>query len=168
MVKPSDETVLVHPPIPPSSGSSPRRAEEFIAHGLRGARMQAIADRAGVNKALVHYYFRSKEKLYDAVLQDTMRTIIAALHQELPAKGAKRSPHPHTADRCHLHNHAAEKPGLSRGLSCANSPTAARGCRRWSMLAIVSFGDIPRRINALLKAEMKRGRFAASSPCTSC
>ena len=38
--------------------------DEFIAEGWNGARMQSIADRAGMKKSLVHYYFRSKEKLY--------------------------------------------------------------------------------------------------------
>ena len=36
----------------------------FIRKGYHGARMQEIADEAGMNKALVHYYFRSKEKLF--------------------------------------------------------------------------------------------------------
>ena len=31
---------------------------------MAGARMQDIADEAGINKALVHYYFRDKEKLF--------------------------------------------------------------------------------------------------------
>lgn len=44
--------------------------EVFIEKGLQGARMQEIADRAGINKALLHYYFRSKDKLFDAVFQD--------------------------------------------------------------------------------------------------
>ena len=44
----------------------------FIEKGMDGARMQEIADRAGINKALLHYYYRSKEKLFDAVF-----TIIA-------------------------------------------------------------------------------------------
>jgi len=39
----------------------------FEEKGLTGARMQEIADRAGINKAMLHYYFRSKEKLFDAV-----------------------------------------------------------------------------------------------------
>ena len=38
----------------------------FVQKGMDGARMQEIADRAGINKALLHYYFRSKEKLFDA------------------------------------------------------------------------------------------------------
>ncbi|MBN2527495.1 MAG: TetR/AcrR family transcriptional regulator [Deltaproteobacteria bacterium] len=37
---------------------------EFAEKGFHGARMQTIANRAGANKALVHYYYRSKEQLY--------------------------------------------------------------------------------------------------------
>lgn len=39
----------------------------FEEQGLSGARMQKIADRAGINKALLHYYFRTKDHLFDAV-----------------------------------------------------------------------------------------------------
>ena len=39
----------------------------FLRVGTQGARMQEIADEAGVNKALLHYYFRSKERLAEAV-----------------------------------------------------------------------------------------------------
>lgn len=41
----------------------------FIQKGLAGARMQDIADQAGYNKALVHYYFTSKKKLFDLVFE---------------------------------------------------------------------------------------------------
>ncbi|MFE3317230.1 TetR/AcrR family transcriptional regulator [Nocardia sp. NPDC059195] len=40
---------------------------EFSAHGFRGARVSAIAARAGVNKQLISYYFGGKEGLYRAV-----------------------------------------------------------------------------------------------------
>lgn len=40
----------------------------FLERGLAGARMQEIADRAGINKAMLHYYFRSKEKLFEVVV----------------------------------------------------------------------------------------------------
>ena len=43
----------------------------FIRRGTAGARMQEIAEEAGVNQALLHYYFRSKEKLSEAVFRDT-------------------------------------------------------------------------------------------------
>ncbi|MFA5820277.1 MAG: TetR/AcrR family transcriptional regulator [Bacteroidales bacterium] len=39
----------------------------FEEKGMAGARMQNIADRAGINKALLHYYFRTKDHLFDAV-----------------------------------------------------------------------------------------------------
>lgn len=41
----------------------------FMRHGTAGARMQEIAREASVNSALLHYYFRSKERLADAVFQ---------------------------------------------------------------------------------------------------
>lgn len=43
----------------------------FISKGMEGARMQEIADEAGLNKALLHYYFRNKENLFKAVFKDT-------------------------------------------------------------------------------------------------
>jgi len=39
----------------------------FTTKGMAGARMQDIADEAGINKALLHYYFRDKEKLFDTI-----------------------------------------------------------------------------------------------------
>lgn len=39
----------------------------FIRKGMNGARMQEIADEAGINKALLHYYYRNKQLLFDAV-----------------------------------------------------------------------------------------------------
>lgn len=47
--------------------------EVFVRKGADGARMQEIADEAGINKALLHYYFRSKEKLFEAVFIDAFR-----------------------------------------------------------------------------------------------
>jgi TetR/AcrR family transcriptional regulator len=42
---------------------------EFSANGLAGARTERIAEAAGVNKALIYYYFRSKDALYSAALE---------------------------------------------------------------------------------------------------
>ncbi len=44
---------------------------EFSRKGYRGARMVSIAELAGVNKALIHYYFQSKEKLYQEIISRT-------------------------------------------------------------------------------------------------
>lgn len=42
----------------------------FTTKGMAGARMQEIADEAGINKALLHYYFRDKDKLFEAIFMD--------------------------------------------------------------------------------------------------
>ena len=42
----------------------------FTTKGMAGARMQDIADEAGINKALLHYYFRDKNKLFETVFLD--------------------------------------------------------------------------------------------------
>ena len=44
----------------------------FLEKGKDGARMQEIADQAGINKALLHYYFRSKDKLYEEVFSNEL------------------------------------------------------------------------------------------------
>jgi TetR/AcrR family transcriptional regulator len=59
---------------------------EFCERGLDGARMQAIADRAGVNKALVHYYFRTKEKLFEVIIHDIASVIWRQIHKDLEAR----------------------------------------------------------------------------------
>jgi TetR/AcrR family transcriptional regulator len=42
----------------------------FVSRGMSGARMQDIADEAGINKALLHYYFKNKEQLFDTIFMD--------------------------------------------------------------------------------------------------
>ena len=39
----------------------------FTTKGMAGARMQDIANEAGINKALLHYYYRDKEKLFETI-----------------------------------------------------------------------------------------------------
>jgi len=57
----------------------------FLRHGTAGARMQEIAREAGVNQALLHYYFRTKERLSAAVFQQIASRIFPALAQTLAA-----------------------------------------------------------------------------------
>ena len=51
---------------------------EFADHGFGGARVDAIAERAGVNKKLIYYYFEGKNELFLAVLEQTYADIRAA------------------------------------------------------------------------------------------
>jgi len=51
----------------------------FVRNGYSGARMQDIADEAGINKALLHYYFRSKEKLFELIFFEVFDVVIPQL-----------------------------------------------------------------------------------------
>lgn len=53
----------------------------FFSKGLDGARMQEIADEAGINKALLHYYFRSKDKLFEAIFAATFTQFFPKVDQ---------------------------------------------------------------------------------------
>lgn len=52
--------------------------DEFALFGLAGARVDRIAERADVNKRLIYYYFKSKDDLFLAVLEQTYADIRAA------------------------------------------------------------------------------------------
>ena len=48
-------------------------AKDVFQHkGMDGARMQEIANKAGINKAMLHYYYRSKQKLFEAVFKSAI------------------------------------------------------------------------------------------------
>jgi AcrR family transcriptional regulator len=55
----------------------------FLKQGTAGARMQEIAEVAGVNKALLHYYFRSKARLAEAVFVEAARQLLPAVIEVL-------------------------------------------------------------------------------------
>ncbi len=57
----------------------------FVRRGMDGARTQEIADEAGVNKALLHYYFRTKERLAEAVFERAAGQLFPALAGALAA-----------------------------------------------------------------------------------
>lgn len=50
--------------------------EIFEEKGLTGARMQNIADKAGINKALLHYYYRTKDHLFEAVFMKVAQKML--------------------------------------------------------------------------------------------
>lgn len=52
----------------------------FQAKGMDGARMQEIADKAGINKAMLHYYYRSKQLLFEAVFKNAFALLAPQLN----------------------------------------------------------------------------------------
>ncbi len=52
----------------------------FQTKGMDGARMQEIADKAGINKAMLHYYYRSKQLLFEAVFKNAFSLLAPQLN----------------------------------------------------------------------------------------
>ena len=73
---------------PEESRSAILRAavQEFAEHGIAGARTDAIARAAHVNKALLYYYFKDKETLYGAVLDDVFSRLKNVVQQPLQSE----------------------------------------------------------------------------------
>lgn len=60
----------------------------FSENGLAGARTEQIAEEAGVNKALLYYYFRSKEDLYAAALEQVVDSVRAESFSVMETKAS--------------------------------------------------------------------------------
>lgn len=58
----------------------------FQQKGFAGARTRDIAESAGINLALLNYYFRSKQKLYDIIMTETMQTFFGGVVKILDNK----------------------------------------------------------------------------------
>ncbi len=70
--------------LPEKDGDTERRILDaarivFVRRGTAGARMQEIAEEAGVNQALLHYYFRSKERLAATVFREAASKLLPAV-----------------------------------------------------------------------------------------
>jgi len=65
--------------------------QAFAKAGFAGARMDVIAAEAGVNKALLYYYFESKDALYEAVMEDHFREFNRQALAVLEEPGAART-----------------------------------------------------------------------------
>lgn len=66
-----------------------RAAErEFLDKGFAGARTTSIAEAAGVTHAMFHYYFRTKEKLFDSIIADKIDKLKAAIERSMGAESS--------------------------------------------------------------------------------
>ncbi|GAB4379919.1 MAG: hypothetical protein Kow0075_10840 [Salibacteraceae bacterium] len=55
--------------------------QEFLEHGYDGSRMRSIAERARINKGLLHYYFKSKEALLQRVFESTFNELFGQINE---------------------------------------------------------------------------------------
>lgn len=56
---------------------------EFLSHGYEGARLHQIADRVGVTKAMIHYYYDTKKNLFEHVYQQSVEEMFQGLSEQL-------------------------------------------------------------------------------------
>ncbi|MEM8969415.1 MAG: TetR/AcrR family transcriptional regulator [Bacteroidota bacterium] len=61
--------------------------EIFSQKGFDGARMQEIADKADINKAMLHYYFRSKQQLFERIVESHIQLITPKLVEAISDSG---------------------------------------------------------------------------------
>jgi AcrR family transcriptional regulator len=137
---------------------------EFIAKGLDGARMQNIAERAGVNKALVHYYYRSKEKLYHTVLQEILEAVWGKITAEFQAQGRPEGLEPvlHTLVSTYVRT-LADNPEFPLFVF----REVAGGGRSFQPLVaqtLERFGEVPAALFRALRSEIMAGRARPIHP----
>lgn len=134
---------------------------EFAREGVAGARTDAIARSAGVNKALLYYYFKDKEALYDAVLDQVFsgvrETVRKALAQPLPPRERLKA-----YVRAHF-DYIAAHPPYHRIVN-AEFLRAGRESSRMGRVAQQYFRPIFASLAALLKEGAESGDFQPVNP----
>src|ERR1043166_4840796 len=134
---------------------------EFAREGVAGARTDAIARSAGVNKALLYYYFKDKEALYDAVLDEVFsgvsRVIHGALSQPLPPRERLKA-----YVRAHF-DYIAAHPPYHRIVN-AEFLRAGRESSRMGRVAQQYFRPIFSSLAALLEEGAESGDFQPVNP----
>ena len=125
----------VPPPTPSGQQRDPERTrerildaavEEFAAEGFTGARVDSIAEKAGVNKRMLYHYFGNKQELFQAIIQD-----------RLERKGLCIANSPHDVGEAFAHFHAdirADMPWVRlmqwEALQLGNDPITGAEARR--------------------------------------
>jgi TetR/AcrR family transcriptional regulator len=135
---------------------------EFAQESLAGARTDAIARAAGVNKALISYYFGGKEGLYraalDRVFSELSRRLIEVLDQELPPREkilAYAAAH---------FDFIARAPMLPRLIHRELMQTGRSGTEQVQQIAREYLQPLFVQLSAVLAEGMVRGDFRAVDP----
>ena len=134
---------------------------EFAREGIAGARTDAIARSAGVNKALLYYYFKDKEGIYQAVLNEVFSGVRMAIHNALSQKLGPRE-RLEAYLRAHF-DYIASNPPYPR-IVHAEFLRAGRDPSRLQRIAKQYFRPIFVELAALLKEGANAGAFRRVDP----
>jgi TetR/AcrR family transcriptional regulator len=134
---------------------------EFAREGVAGARTDAIARSARVNKALLYYYFKDKEALYQAVLDEVFSGVRVAIDQAL---SQQLPPRERLAAYVRAHfNYIASNPLYPRIVN-AEFLRAGREPARLQRVAKEYFRPIFIKLAALLEEGANAGEFRRVDP----
>lgn len=135
---------------------------EFAQEGLAGARMDAIATAAGVNKALLYYYFQDKDTLYGAVLDRFFVGLTERVMDELngPAPvGERLLRYTSTHFNC-----IAESPHYAKLFQGELMSAGRGGSPHLTRIVQQYIGPIAMRLTAVLHEGMEGGEFREVDP----
>jgi TetR/AcrR family transcriptional regulator len=135
---------------------------EFSREGVAGARMEAIAKAARVNKALLYYYYRDKDALYGTVLEHVFTGLTAvidrALEQDLPLREKFLA-----YVRAHF-DYIASNPLFPRVVQSNLMWTGHRCVEQYQHVAKNYIRPIFTRLGALIRAGTAAGEFRPVDP----
>jgi TetR/AcrR family transcriptional regulator len=136
--------------------------QEFADEGVAGARTEAIARSAGVNKALLYYYFKDKDAIYRAVLEQVFGGLRAAIHNALAQELSPREKL--TSYVCAHFDYIASNPLYPRIVQAEFMRAGHGDPSRLERLARQYFRPVFQELSKLLKEGMQSGDFRRVDP----
>lgn len=135
---------------------------EFAENGIAGARTDAIARAARVNKALLYYYFKDKDALYAAVLDH----VFSGLRDRvLPVLESDLAPREKLLEYVGQYfDYIAANPRFPRVVQAEWMRVGAKGSPQMMQIAREYFAPIYRRVSELLREGAAAGEFRAVNP----
>ncbi|HKY31408.1 MAG TPA: TetR family transcriptional regulator [Candidatus Polarisedimenticolia bacterium] len=132
--------------------------ELFSRHGFDGATSEQIARRARVNKALINYHFRSKQGLYEAIVEATVGSLLEELRQERP----ERQPAPARLER--FIRSVAELNRRQPSFSVILLREMIAGGPRINERIAAQFGAVLRQVGSILAQGAREGSLRRADP----
>jgi TetR/AcrR family transcriptional regulator len=134
---------------------------EFAEHGISGARTDAIARAARVNKALLYYYFRDKDALYEAVLDHVFGGLRARV---MPVLDSKLPPREKILQYLGTYfDYIAANPRFPRVVQ-GEWVRSGAGAARMQRIAKEYFRPIFEKLVGVLREGIAAGEFRAVNP----
>ncbi len=135
---------------------------EFAEHGIAGARTDAIARAAHVNKALLYYYFKDKDALYEAVLDQVFSGLRA---QVTPVLDSDLPPRQKMLEYLGTYfDYIAANPRFPRVVQGEWVRSGAKGSAAMQRVARKYFRPIFEKVSEVLLEGIRTGEFRAVNP----